>query len=88
MTIGLTLESILIDLGEIEFAAGLTYVVLSRVKKLIDLVFIVYCNKECFDKVSRSKAAKLKIEFLKHLHTRATGIIYCHTIVWIYKLIM
>ena len=77
----LTLELIVIDLGDVEFAAGLTYVVLSRVKRLIDLVFSVYYDKKRFDKISRSKAAKLKIEFLKHLHTRATGIIYFSSIV-------
>ena len=54
---GLTLELILLDLGEFEFAAGFTYVVLSRVKRLIDLVFIIYPDKKRFDKIGRSKAA-------------------------------
>ena len=39
---GLTLELIIIDLSDFKFAAGLTYVVLSRVKRLIDLAFMIH----------------------------------------------
>ena len=70
---GLTLELIVIDIGDVEFAAGLTYVVLTRVKNITDLVFIIYKDKKRFDKIGGSRAAKLKIEFLKRLHLKATG---------------
>jgi len=36
---GQTLSKVLIDLGDVEFAAGLTYTALSRVRRLLDLVF-------------------------------------------------
>ena len=65
---GLTIEYVVIDLGDYEFAAGLTYVGLSRVRRLMDLVFIRYCDKKRFDKIGKSKTYKLKIAFLKSLH--------------------
>ena len=43
---GLTLELIVIDIGDVEFAAGLTYVVLTRVRNITDLVFIIYKDKK------------------------------------------
>ena len=69
---GLTLELIVIDIGDSEFAAGLTYVVLTRVRRITDLVFIIYKNKKQFDKIGGSITAKLRIEFLKRLHLKAT----------------
>ena len=70
---GLTLEMIVIDLGDCKFAAGLTYVVLSRVKRLVDIVFIVYADKKKFDRIGMSKVSKLRIEFLKSLRLKALG---------------
>ena len=73
---GLTLELIVIDIGDVEFAAGLAYVVLTRVRKITDLVFIIYKDKKRFDKIGVSKAAKLKIEFLKRSHLKTTSNTY------------
>ena len=73
---GLTLELIVIDIGDVEFAAGLAYVVLTRVRKITDLVFIIYKDKKRFDKIRVSKAAKLKIEFLKRSHLKTTSNTY------------
>ena len=59
---GLTLELIVFDINDVEFTAGLIYVVLTRVRKITDLVFIIYKDKKRFDEIRISKAAKLKIE--------------------------
>ena len=75
---GLTLEMIVIDLCNCKFAAGLTDVVLSRVKKLVDLVFIVYPDKKRFDRIGMSKVSKLRIKFLKSLRLKALGKITLH----------
>ena len=84
---GLTLELIVIDLGDIQFAAGLTYVVLSRVKRLIDLVLIFYPDKKQFVKIRKSKPAQLKILFLENLRQKALGKVFnyhFHTYVSVY----
>ena len=73
---GLTLDLIVIDIGDVEFAARLTYVALTRVRKITYLVFIMYKDKTLFDKIGRSKAAKPKIEFLKRLHLKETSNTY------------
>ena len=73
---GLTIEYVVIDLGDYEFAAELTYVGLSRVRRLVDLVFIRYCDKKRFDKIGKSKTYKLKIAFLKSLLKKALGNIF------------
>ena len=82
---GLTLEYVVIDLGE--FSAGLTYVGLSRVRRLVDLVFIRYCDKKRFDKIGKSKKYKLKIAFLKSLHKKALGNIFYFFFLMIYYVI-
>ena len=64
---------IVIDLGDCEFDAGLTYVVLIRVNRLTDSVFIIYPDNNRFDRIGMSKVFKLKIEFLKSLHLKALG---------------
>ena len=84
---GLTLEYVVIDLGDYEFAAGLTYVGLSRVRRLMDLVFIRYCDKKRFDKIGKSKTYKLKIAFLKSLHKKALGNIFYFFFMMIYYII-
>ena len=61
----LTLEYVVIDLSAYEFAAELTYVGISRVRRLVDLVFISYYDKKRFDRIAKSKTYKLKIAFLK-----------------------
>ena len=57
---GLTLELIVIHIGDVEFAAGLPYVVLTRVRKITDLVFNIYEDKERSDKIRGSKSNKAK----------------------------
>ena len=72
----MTLEYVVIDLDDYEFADGLIYVGLSRVRRLVDLVFIRYCDKKRFDKIGKSKTYKLKIGFLKSLHEKTLGNIF------------
>ena len=39
---GLTLSVVVIDIGLKEVASGLTFVVISRVRKLIDITFVTF----------------------------------------------
>ena len=67
---GLTIPIAKMDLGNKEFASGLTYVLLSRVKNLTDLVFTGFQSKQRFDSIAKSKATKLKLKFLHKLHEK------------------
>jgi ATP-dependent DNA helicase PIF1 len=51
---GLTLDKIVVDLGNNEFQAGLSYVALSRVRKLEDLA-IHCCSLNRFEKIAKCK---------------------------------
>ena len=81
---GLTFEIIVIVMGCFEFAAGLRHDVLSRLKRLIDSVFIIYPDKKRFDRIEMSKVSKLRIEFLKVLHLKALGEIILIMFIYIY----
>ncbi|KAL7290849.1 hypothetical protein TKK_0015583 [Trichogramma kaykai] len=48
---GMTLPTAIIDIGEKEFSAGLTYVALSRVRTLNDMVFSRFYDKKRFDAI-------------------------------------
>ena len=58
------------DFGDKEFASDLTYVFLSRVKNLSDLLFTGFQSKRRFDSIARSKANKLELTFSNKLHEK------------------
>jgi hypothetical protein len=51
---GMTLDSVVIDIGSSETAAGLTFVALSRVKRLSDLLLAPF-SKERFQSIGKNK---------------------------------
>lgn len=61
-SLGLTLDKVKIDLGNREFAAGLTFVAVSRVKRFADLVFSVGFNSSRLDQVGRGNCDDLRKE--------------------------
>lgn len=62
---GLTLPKIKIDIGAKELAIGLTYVALSRVRELSDIVFVKSYNKDRYDAICKSKAHTDRQKFLR-----------------------
>ncbi|KAK3916400.1 ATP-dependent DNA helicase [Frankliniella fusca] len=70
---GLTLEKAIIDLGEKEFALGLTYVALSRVKSLNGLLLKSF-NFERLTCFKDFKAMKMKLEFIAYLKSKSLTI--------------
>ena len=62
---GLTLSIAAVDIGLKEFASGLSYVVISRVKKPTDIMFIKLYDKKRFDSIGKSSATKSKIAFIE-----------------------
>ena len=67
---GLTLRKAKIDIGLKEFASGLSYVVLSRVRKLQDLILLIYYDKKRFDVIANSITTQLKLKFLQLLRSK------------------
>ncbi|XP_023317653.1 uncharacterized protein LOC111694302 [Trichogramma pretiosum] len=67
---GLTLASAVIDIGTKEFCSGLTYVALSRVRSLKNIMFSEFYAKKRFDVIGKSCATKLKIQFIENLKNK------------------
>lgn len=65
---GLTLSKVVVDVGPREMAPGLTYVALSRVRKLTDLMIIKAHDKGRYDSISNSPGHQAKLEFLRKHH--------------------
>ena len=61
---GLTLPKAVVALGESEMQVGLTYVQLSRVSKLTDLLIMGYFHKNRLDAIGKKREAKDLKEFL------------------------
>lgn len=59
---GLTLDKAVIDLGSNEFAAGLTFVAVSRVKRFSDFVFSAPFNSSRLDQVGKGIRDDLRKE--------------------------
>ena len=64
----LTIPKIKIDIGAKESAIRLTYVALSRVRELSDIVFVKSCNKDRYDAICKSKAYTDRQNFLRRWH--------------------
>ena len=58
---GETVEKVILNLGPVEFATGLTLVGASRVRKYEDLAFSPYPNFERFQQIANSKGLKQRI---------------------------
>ena len=69
---GLTIPVAKMEIGNREFATGLTYVLLSRVRKLSDLVFMGFPSKKRFNSIALSKATQLKMKSLRHLTAKSS----------------
>lgn len=65
---GLTLSKVVVDVGPREIALGLSYVALSRVRKLTDLMIIRAHDKGRYDSISNSSEHQAKLEFLRKHH--------------------
>lgn len=61
---GLTLSKIAVDLGPREMCLGISYVALSRVRRLEDLLLLVTYPKKRIDKIFELSSHKLKLEFM------------------------
>ena len=55
---GMTLESVIVDLSPREFAAGLTYVAPTRVRRIEDLYFDPMYNPSRFYSMAKTKVFK------------------------------
>ncbi|XP_074596278.1 ATP-dependent DNA helicase Pif1-like [Brevipalpus obovatus] len=66
---GLTLPKIKVDIGKQETAIGLTYVAMSRVRNLNDIIFVKSYNKDRYDSICKSKAHKDRQTFLHRWHS-------------------
>ncbi|KAK3922586.1 ATP-dependent DNA helicase [Frankliniella fusca] len=69
----LTLSKCEIDLGKVEFQAGLTYVALSRVKNESDLILINNITLTRLNSIRKSNQYKLRVTFLEWLETLGTS---------------
>ena len=68
-TQGLTIPKAFIDIGPREFAAGLTYVALSRLRKLEDLILLMPYSLDRFtEKISKKTIVKERILEERRLH--------------------
>ncbi|KAL7305115.1 hypothetical protein TKK_0002522 [Trichogramma kaykai] len=65
----LTLTSAIIDVGSKEFSSRLTYVALSRSKKLTYIMFSRFYDKSRFDSIAKAQSTKLQLKFLDNLQT-------------------
>ena len=59
---GLTLDKVVIDIGNKEFSSGLTYVACSRVRSLKDLLFTTPFSYERLSNLSKSKHLRERIQ--------------------------
>lgn len=57
---GQTLDKAVIDIGEKEFACGLTYVALSRMKRIDDCLIVVK-EFDRYERINKSKGLKLRL---------------------------
>lgn len=67
---GLTLSRIAVDIGPHERSLGLTYVALSRVRSLNNLLMLKVYPKNRFDSIKNSKEFLPKLEFIKRLRDK------------------
>ena len=67
---GLTLGKIIVDIGKSERAAGSTYVGLSRVKALTDIMFQVMPSKSRFDSIKNHKSHIAKMRALEKMRSK------------------
>lgn len=63
---GLTLSKIAVDLGPKEICLGISYVALSRVRKLEDLLILTSFSKSRIDKIFNLPSHKLKKEYMEN----------------------
>jgi ATP-dependent DNA helicase PIF1 len=61
---GLTLPKVVVDIGEREMSAGITYVELSRVRKLTDLMILGYFTKQRLNDIAKMKDHQDKLAFI------------------------
>lgn len=66
-TQGLTIDKIILNIGLREFACSLSYVAITRVRTLEDLVFNPFFNYERLAKLHNSAAYALKQKFFQWL---------------------
>ena len=62
---GLTIPKVTIDIGDYEFACGITYVALTRAKKLTDIIFKPFFPIKRIRKIATSSVMKARVKFLK-----------------------
>jgi len=62
---GLTLPKVVVDIGEKEMSAGITYVELSRVPKLTDLMIVGYFTKQRLEDIAKMKDHRDKLAFIQ-----------------------
>ena len=62
---GMTLPNIVINIGDTEFAPGLTYVALSRARKLNDIMILKSYPKSRFDICAEKPSYILRNNFIK-----------------------
>ena len=63
---GLTILVAKTEIGYREFATGLAYVLLSKVRKLSDLIFMGFPSKKRFNSIALSNATQLKMKSLRY----------------------
>lgn len=70
---GLTLSKVVIDIGTRESSPGLTYVALSRARKLEDIMFTCMYPKSRFDDIGKGKNHQLRVGFMQKFVNSAAG---------------
>lgn len=63
---GLTLSKVAVDLGPKELCLGISYVALSRVRKLEDLLLLTTYPKSRIDRIFNLPSHKLKMEYMEN----------------------
>lgn len=59
------MPKVIINLGDSEFACGITYVAITRARKLSDIIFNPFFSFKRIAKLNEGKTMKDRIEFIK-----------------------
>lgn len=62
---GLTIPKVIIDIGDYEFACGITYVAITRARKLTDIIFKPFFPIRRIKKIGSSQVMKARIKFMQ-----------------------
>lgn len=62
---GLTIPKVVVDIGNSEFCTGLTYVAITRARKLTDIAFMPFFSYKRLQAIGHSKTLKARNDFIK-----------------------